>query len=56
MSFMSNLDELDKNQDKDKSEKAAAILSSLLKSKSSSNNYKANHTENSNLWQEQMYE
>lgn len=54
--FMSNLDELDKNQDKDKSEKAAAILSALLKSKSSSNNYKANHTENSNLWREQIYE
>jgi len=54
--FMSNLDELDKNQDKDKSEKAAAILAALLKSKSSSNNYKTNQTENSNLWQEQMYE
>jgi len=54
--FMSNLDELDKNQDKNKSEKAAAMLSALLKSKSSSNNYKTNHTENSNLWLEQMYE
>jgi acetyl-CoA carboxylase biotin carboxylase subunit len=54
--FMSNLDELDKNQNKDKSEKAAAILAALLKSKSSSNNYKSNHTENSNRWQEQMYE
>ena len=54
--FMSNLDELDKNQNKDKSEKAAAILAALLKSKSSLNNYKSNHTEKSNLWLEQMYE
>ena len=54
--FMSNLDELDKNQDKDKSEKAAAILAAMLKSKSALNNNKSNHTENSNLWLEQMYE
>ncbi len=53
---MRNIEELDKNQDKDKSEKAAAILAALLKSKSSSNNYRTNHTENSNLWPEQMYE
>ena len=54
--FMKKLNELDKNQNKDKSEKAAAILAALLKSKSSSNNYKSNHTEKSNLWLEQMYE
>jgi len=53
---MSNIDELNKNQNTDKSEKAAAILAALLKSKSSSNNNKSNHTENSNLWLEQMYE
>jgi acetyl-CoA carboxylase biotin carboxylase subunit len=54
--FMKSLNDLDKNQNKDKSEKAAAILAALLKSKSSSNNYKSNHTEKSNLWLEQMYE
>jgi acetyl/propionyl-CoA carboxylase alpha subunit len=54
--FMKNLSDLDKNQNKDKSEKAAAILAALLKFKSPSNNYKSNHTEKSNLWLEQMYE
>jgi acetyl/propionyl-CoA carboxylase alpha subunit len=54
--FMNSLDELNKNRNKDKSEKAAAILATLLKSKSSLNNYKANHSETSNFWQEQMYE
>ena len=54
--FMKSLNDLDKNQNKDKSEKAAAILAALLKSKSSLNNYKSNHTEKSNLWLEQMYE
>jgi acetyl-CoA carboxylase biotin carboxylase subunit len=54
--FMKSLNDLDKNQNKDKLEKAAAILAALLKSKSSSNNYKSNHTEKSNLWLEQMYE
>jgi acetyl-CoA carboxylase biotin carboxylase subunit len=54
--FMKSLNDLDKYQNKDKLEKAAAILAVLLKSKSSSNNYKSNHTEKSNLWLEQMYE
>jgi len=54
--FMKSLNDLDSNQNKDKSEKAAAILAALLKSKSSLNNYKSNHTEKSNLWLEQMYE
>ncbi len=54
--FMKSLNDRDKNQNKDKSEKAAAILAALLKSKFSLNNYKSNHTEKSNLWLEQMYE
>ena len=54
--FMQKLIELDKSQIKNESEKAAVILTALLKSKSSINNYNVNHTENSNLWKEQMYE
>lgn len=54
--FMNRLDELSNDQKKVKSEKAAAILAALLKSKSSLNNHKANHTETTNLWREQMYE
>ncbi|MFI5236740.1 MAG: acetyl/propionyl/methylcrotonyl-CoA carboxylase subunit alpha [Ignavibacteriales bacterium] len=54
--FMNGLDVINKTPSKDNSVKAAAILASLLKSKSSLTNYKANHTETSNLWQEQMYD
>jgi acetyl-CoA carboxylase biotin carboxylase subunit len=54
--FMNRIDELGTNQSKDKSEKAAAILAALLKSKFSFNNHKTNDPETTNLWQEQLYE
>jgi len=54
--FMSRLEELSKNQNKNEAEKAAAILAGLLKSKSFTNNHRTNNIETSNLWQEQMYE
>jgi acetyl-CoA carboxylase biotin carboxylase subunit len=54
--FMSGIDDQDKSETKEKSEKAAAILAVLLKYKSSANNYKASNIENSNFWLEQMYE
>ena len=54
--FMSKLAELEDNQLKGESEKAAAVLATLLKSNSSSNNHHTNNIENSNQWQEQMYE
>jgi acetyl/propionyl-CoA carboxylase alpha subunit len=54
--FMSQLSELDDSQKKSESEKAAAILAALLKSKHSMNIQQSNHTEKINCWQEQMYE
>jgi acetyl-CoA carboxylase, biotin carboxylase subunit len=54
--FMKKLDDLKNNQGREEAEKAAAILSALLKSNSSLNNQTTNHTETSNLWQGQLYE
>ena len=54
--FMSKLAELEDNQLKGESEKAAAVLVTLIKFNSSSNNHHTNNIENSNQWQEQMYE
>jgi len=54
--FMSKLAELEDNQLKGESEEAAAVLATLLKFNSSSNNHHTNNIENSNQWQEQMYE
>jgi acetyl-CoA carboxylase, biotin carboxylase subunit len=54
--FMRKLDDLNNNQGREEAEKAAAILSGLLKSNSSLNNQTINHKETSNFWQEQLYE
>ena len=54
--FMNKLDDLKNNQCRAEAEKAAAILSALLKSNSSLNNQTTNHTETSNLWRDQLYE
>lgn len=54
--FMNSIKEMKDNQQIAHSEKAAAILAALLKSNVSVNNNRANHTEKTNNWQEQMYE
>jgi len=54
--FMSNLSEIDDNHTKSESEKAAAILAALLKSKYSLSNQKSKQSQKTNSWQEQMYE
>ena len=46
--FMNRLNELEKNKDKEEIEKVAAIFAALLKSKSSLNNYQANHSDTAN--------
>jgi len=54
--FMNKLSEFDDNQKISESEKAAAILAALMKSKHSLNNQQSNHAQKTNSWQEQMYE
>ncbi len=54
--FMKKLDDLNNNHGREEAEKAAAILSGLLKSNSSLNNQTTNHKETSNFWREQLYE
>jgi len=54
--FIKKLEKLSKNQSREEAEKAAAILSALLKSNTSLNNQTTSPTESSNFWQEQLYE
>ena len=54
--FMNNYMNLDDNQTTEQNERAAAILTAIIKSRSSMNNHNKNHTSNSNFWQEQLYE
>jgi len=54
--FMKNMKKLEDSNNIRDIEKVSAIFAAILKSKASFNNLRANHTENNNLWPEQMYE
>ena len=53
---MNSIKELEKNKDMTEFEKTAAIFAAVLKSNSSINNLRSNHSEKANLWREQLYE
>ena len=54
--FMNSIKNFENNKDIREIEKTVAIFAAVLKSNSSVNNLKSNHTKKSNLWQEQLYE
>jgi acetyl-CoA carboxylase biotin carboxylase subunit len=54
--FMKSINELENNKEIQEIEKISAIFAAILKSNSSVNNLRSNHTETANLWQEQLYE
>ncbi|MCW8811593.1 MAG: acetyl-CoA carboxylase biotin carboxylase subunit [Ignavibacteriaceae bacterium] len=54
--FMKSINELENNKEIQEIEKISAIFAAILKSNSSVNNLRSNHTETVNLWQEQLYE
>jgi len=54
--FMSSLKNFENNKEMKEIEKTAAIFAAVVKSNSSVNNLRSNHTEKFNLWQEQLYE
>jgi len=54
--FMNQYKTLADNQTTAQNERAAAIITAILKSRSLLNNHKKNNTSNSNFWQEQLYE
>ena len=54
--FMSSIKNFENNKEMKEIEKTAAIFAAILKSNSSVNNLRSNHTEIFNLWQEQLYE
>lgn len=54
--FMNSMKNFINNKDMIEIEKIAAIFAAVLKSNSSINNLRGNHTKKSNLWQEQLYE
>jgi len=54
--FMSTIDKIDDKQKKAESEKVAAVLAALLKSKFALNNKNKSEEKTNNFWQEQMYE
>ncbi|MGB5529481.1 MAG: acetyl-CoA carboxylase biotin carboxylase subunit [Ignavibacteriaceae bacterium] len=54
--FMRSIKNFENNKELKEIEKVAAIFAAVLKSNSSVNNLKSNHTEKFNLWQEQLYE
>jgi acetyl-CoA carboxylase biotin carboxylase subunit len=54
--FMNSIKEFKNNEELTELEKTAAIFSAVLKSSSSINNLRSNHTLTANLWQEQLYE
>ena len=53
---MKSINEHEKNKEIQEIEKISAIFAAILKSNSSVNNLRSNHTETANLWQEQLYE
>lgn len=54
--FMNSIKNFENNKDMKEIEYTAAIFAAVLKSNSSVNNLRSNHTEKFNLWQEQLYE
>ena len=54
--FMKSINEQENNKEIQEIEKISAIFAAILKSNSSVNNLRSNHTETANLWQEQLYE
>ena len=54
--FMNQYKTLADNQTTAQNERAAAIITAIIKSRSLLNNHKKNNTSNSNFWQEQLYE
>ena len=54
--FMNSMKKFEKNKDMKELEKTAAIFAAVLKSNSSVNNLRSNHSEKANLWWEQLYE
>ncbi|MGB5289546.1 MAG: acetyl-CoA carboxylase biotin carboxylase subunit [Ignavibacteriaceae bacterium] len=54
--FMRSIKNFENNKELKEIEKVAAIFAAVLKSNSSVNNLKSNHTEKFNLWQGQLYE
>jgi acetyl-CoA carboxylase, biotin carboxylase subunit len=54
--FMNSLKDFEKNKKMTEIEKTAAIFAAVLKSNSSVNNLRSNHSETTNLWLEQLYE
>ena len=54
--FMNSIKNFENNKDIREIEITVAIFAAVLKSNSSVNNLKSNHTKKSNLWQEQLYE
>ena len=53
---MNSMKKFEKNKDMKELEKTAAIFAAVLKSNSSVNNLRSNHSEKANLWWEQLYE
>ena len=54
--FMSSIKNFENNKEMREIENTAAIFAAILKSNSSVNNLRSNHTEIFNLWKEQLYE
>lgn len=54
--FMKSINVLENNKEIQEIEKISAIFAAILKSNSSVNKLRSNHTETANFWQEQLYE